>query len=300
MLGDKAYCHVHQQNCATISNSQDADLLIAGYPCNRSSQLNPCRFDQGEGDGAVGNEHSDVLLDLAALIHKIRPKMFILENVTGILKRRAGASESADQNVLQWVHEQLDRHLKGAFKFMDFVVDSKPLHLACSAQARVHHRRLQGRGRVLVAWQAGDVKERPVHHAFAFFNSNESSDGADPMEVDPVKEANYATCFKTAYEKAVLAKRVDKGAQVPDVRRRFCALNAAEPFVKSASPWLKSQLDVFLEVSECMAMMGAAGYDFHGLTSTQSSELIGKAMCSTALVKVLLPVLRHLGQFEST
>jgi len=129
MLDDTAFCHVHQQNCATISKSQDADLLIAGYPCNRSSQLNPCRFDQGEGDGAVGNEHSDVLLDLAALIRKIRPKMFILENVTGILKRRAGASESADQNVLQWVHEQLDIHLKGAWKFMDFVVDSKPLHL---------------------------------------------------------------------------------------------------------------------------------------------------------------------------
>ena len=114
-----------------------------------------------------------------------------------------------------------------------------------------------------LSWLHGklsDVKERPVHHAFAFFDSNESSDGADPMEVDPVKEANYATCFKTAYEKAVLAKRVDKGAQVPDVRRRFCALNAAEPFVKSASPWLKSQLDVCLGLTcvVCLALLQCA------------------------------------------
>jgi len=114
-----------------------------------------------------------------------------------------------------------------------------------------------------LSWLHGKLsglKERPVHHAFAFFNSKESTEGADPIEVDPVKEANYATSFKAAYEKAVLAKRLDKGAQVPDVRRRFCALNAAEPFVKSASPWLKSQLDVCLGLTSvvCVALLQCA------------------------------------------
>ena len=87
-------------------------------------------------------------------------------------------------------------------------------------------------------------------------------------------------------------------ASSPGLSLTVCVLSGAV-FPGSSDD---SRLDParFLGVSECMAMMGAAGYDFHGLTSTQSSELIGKAMCSTALVKVLLPVLRHLGQFEST
>ena len=131
MLGDTAFCHVHQQNCPVISKSHKADLLIAGYPCSRNSILCTTRFEKTEGAGAVDNEHSDVLVDLVQLILKVRPRVFILENVTGVLKRRAGSSELADQNVLQWVHQQLDHGLKGDWKYQDFIVDSTPLRLVC-------------------------------------------------------------------------------------------------------------------------------------------------------------------------
>ena len=56
----------------------------------------------------------------------------------------------------------------------------------------------------------------------------------------------------------------------------------------------------FLEVSECMAMMGIKDYDFAGLNPTQSADLVGKAMCATALVKVLVPVLELLEVLRST
>ena len=49
-----------------------------------------------------------------------------------------------------------------------------------------------------------------------------------------------------------------------------------------------------------MAMMGIKDYDFTGLTPTQSADLVGKAMCATALVKVLVPVLELLEVLRST
>eukprot|EP00439_Symbiodinium_sp_Y106_P000191 s6767_g1.t1 len=277
-----------------------ADLLIAGYPCNRNSILCTTRFEKTEGAGAVDNEHSDVLVDLVQLILKVRPRVFILENVTGVLNRRAGSSELADQNVLQWVHQQLDHGLKGDWKYQDFIVDSTPLHLACSAQSCLYHRQLEGHEPGRIGRQARNVSAYPVHHAFAFFKSTETNENTDPMEVDPEKQASYAASFKNAYDKAVQAKRLDKNQPVPDVSDRFSAKNVAQPFMTSASPWTKSQLDVFLEVSECMAMMGIKDYDFAGLNPTQSADLVGKAMCATALVKALVPVLELLEVLRST
>ena len=45
-------------------------------------------------------------------------------------------------------------------------------------------------------------------------------------------------------------------------------------------------------------MMGYSSYDFNGLTYSQSSDLVGKAMCATSLVKVLVPVLGLLGSLK--
>ena len=105
-----------------------------------------------------------------------------------------------------------------------------------------------------------NVSAYPVHHAFAFFKSTETNENTDPMEVDPEKQASYAASFKNAYDKAVQAKRLDKNQPVPDVSDRFSAKNVAQPFMTSASPWTKSQLDVCLGLTRllCVSVLESA------------------------------------------
>ena len=136
MLGKRAFCHVHADNCPTVGKDYNTDIVIAGYPCNRNSEMNNQRFQATADGGAVGNEHSDVLLDVIRLIRTTQCKVFVLENVTGILKKMSGSSETADQSVLEWVHQKLRQGLKDTYIFLDFVVDSVPLRLDCKSILR--------------------------------------------------------------------------------------------------------------------------------------------------------------------
>ena len=135
---------------------------------------------------------------------------------------------------------------------------------ACSAQSCLYHRQLEGHEPGRIGRQARNVSAYPVHHAFAFFKSTETNENTDPMEVDPEKQASYAASFKNAYDKAVQAKRLDKNQPVPDVSDRFSAKNVAQPFMTSASPWTKSQLDVCLGLTRllCVSVLESAQNSF--------------------------------------
>ena len=51
---------------------------------------------------------------------------------------------------------------------------------------------------------------------------------------------------------------------------------------------------------ETMASLGLAGYDFHGLTLSQSTSLIGRGMAASSLSIVLIPVLKHLSYMRES
>ena len=99
--------------------------------------------------------------------------------------------------------------------------------------------------------------QRPVHHVHSFFSPAASVAVAGPvsMEVNPEADASYATKFQAAYEKAVQAKRLDKTACVPPVLERFCSKHADKPFVQSATPWIRAQLDVCLVMLSNLAQV---------------------------------------------
>ena len=120
-LEDEAFCYVHNQRCPCVTSIHSPDLLIAGYPCNRNSMMCTGRFSAG----ALNNEHADVLTDVASLIQRLKPRIFVLENVTGVLMK---TSSSSDDTVINWVHTQLSNSLGQDYKFQDFLMTSSPLH----------------------------------------------------------------------------------------------------------------------------------------------------------------------------
>ena len=119
-IESKAFCRICNKRCTT-RQSEASHLLMAGYPCNSYSQMHPKRF----GQDCTNTEHSDVLKGVAQLILKDLPKMFILENVSGIKKSRGG--DHGDR-ALDWVYSVLKEVLGERYRWITVQLPSTPLH----------------------------------------------------------------------------------------------------------------------------------------------------------------------------
>ena len=100
------FCYQCNRTCATPRSDSQPDLYIAGFPCNKNSLMNPKRFTQD----ATQTPDAQVFEAVADLISLCQPKVFVLENVMGINKKRGGDSDQQDSPVMTWIMEQL--HLK--------------------------------------------------------------------------------------------------------------------------------------------------------------------------------------------
>lgn len=88
---DKYACKTYEKNfgvkpeCQDISkveNIPDCDLLIGGFPCQGFSIANPYR--------SVEDKRNRLYLEILRILRLKQPKMFILENVKGILNLEKG------------------------------------------------------------------------------------------------------------------------------------------------------------------------------------------------------------------
>lgn len=97
------FCYVCNKTCPTLRLSSQVDLLIAGFPCNKNSLMNAQRFEQD----ATDTPDAQVFQAVADVIRLCRPKVFVLENVDGVNKKRGGSSEDQGSTILTWILEQL-------------------------------------------------------------------------------------------------------------------------------------------------------------------------------------------------
>jgi hypothetical protein len=95
------WCYKCNQTCAAPAATSALDLFIAGFPCNRNSQMNAQRFQQDPTctpDARVFQSTCDV-------VAKCKPKVFILENVNGVLMKRSQEEDS--DTVADWILKEI-------------------------------------------------------------------------------------------------------------------------------------------------------------------------------------------------
>jgi hypothetical protein len=132
---------------------------------------------------------------------------------------------------------------------------------------------------VLQAWLADAPRRHHVESCLCPLQSSgqapeEPNEGTD---VDRVRKASdYATCFKTAFEKA--KKRVEPGQLLP-VTSRASQHMAAHPSNTAATPWLKSQIDVYEMIVNSLRDKHAQSSDAHALADVGQSSYRG-AVCT--------------------
>jgi site-specific DNA-cytosine methylase len=98
------YCYVCNKHCPVPTSEASLDLLIAGFPCNPNSLMNKDRFKRD----ATETPDAKVFLGTCDLIQKYQPKIFILENVEGVHRKKGGDADSADTGtVAEWILQQL-------------------------------------------------------------------------------------------------------------------------------------------------------------------------------------------------
>lgn len=118
----KAFCYKCNRTCEAPSQSHGIDLFMAGWPCNANSALNRQRYQVD----ATETAHADVLRGVVDVLAKCKPKAFILENVSGVTRRR---SSEDDRSVAQWVKEVLKDKLP-EYQVQDFMLSSHPVSRA--------------------------------------------------------------------------------------------------------------------------------------------------------------------------
>ena len=119
----KAFCYVCDRQCKPAP--VQPDVLIAGYPCNMNSVLNPARFV----DDQCNNCHSRVFEHVVQLAKRTKPVSVVLENVQGITKRRGkAAAGDGPSTAIEWVHQVLAKELSD-YVWQDFPVDNYRLPL---------------------------------------------------------------------------------------------------------------------------------------------------------------------------
>ena len=99
----QCFCYVCNRACPVPQASDDIDVLVVGFPCNPNSMLNCKRFKTD----ATAEPDAQVLVATADLIRQCQPKVFVLENVDGINKKRGGQGAESDCTVLAWIMQVL-------------------------------------------------------------------------------------------------------------------------------------------------------------------------------------------------
>ena len=98
------------------------DLCISGFPCQANSLLNNNRWSRD----AANTEEAQVLLEILRVMESVlRPTIFILENVGGLMKKRGGGNNAS---VLTWAEEQIKLRMPD-YDFFSTQLGSSPLHL---------------------------------------------------------------------------------------------------------------------------------------------------------------------------
>ena len=121
-LGCLRLCHR-----PTSGPAEEQDRHLPGrLPLAKEFHMNPHRFSQDP----VDSPEAAVLLHILTLIDKQSPKIFLLENVAGVMKKRGGPANT-EQTVLQWVEAQVAQRLPG-YSYFSLEVGSAPLCLRAS------------------------------------------------------------------------------------------------------------------------------------------------------------------------
>ena len=99
------YCYICNKHCPVPTPDANLDLLIVGFPCNPNSLMNKDRFKRD----ATETSDAKVFLSTCDLIQKYQPKIFILENVEGVHRKKGGDSNSTTEavTVADWILQQL-------------------------------------------------------------------------------------------------------------------------------------------------------------------------------------------------
>ena len=103
--------------------SDDIDVLVVGFPCNPNSMLNCKRFKTD----ATAEPDAQVLVATADLIRQCQPKVFVLENVDGINKKRGGQGAESDCTVLAWIMQVLRDRVGAQYCASEFNLQSYQL-----------------------------------------------------------------------------------------------------------------------------------------------------------------------------
>jgi hypothetical protein len=99
-LKTNVFCYKCNQACPAPAAASALDLFVAGFPCNRNSQMNAKRFQEDPTctpDARVFQSTCDV-------VAKCKPKVFILENVNGVLMKK---SQDDCDTVADWILKEI-------------------------------------------------------------------------------------------------------------------------------------------------------------------------------------------------
>ena len=84
----------------------DYDVLLAGFPCQAFSRA-------GKEEGFLDSTRGTIFFDIADIIKRSRPKMFLLENVDNLLNHNSGKTFEA---ILEILICELDYSIVGVFE----------------------------------------------------------------------------------------------------------------------------------------------------------------------------------------
>lgn len=92
-FGDDPYCDVTTLNEEKISEIEDFDILLAGFPCQA--------FSIAGKRGGFEDTRGTLFFDVARIIKEKQPKAFLLENVKGLTNHDKGKTFNTIINVLK-------------------------------------------------------------------------------------------------------------------------------------------------------------------------------------------------------
>ena len=129
---DRAFCFACNQKCPVLKASAGLDIFMAGFPCNFNSLMKSWRFNAD----ATQTPDAKVFEACAKLVGQLKPKVIILENVTGVTRKRGGQSTDADKPVIDWIFEELKKHSGGTYEFQQVLLTGSVLW---NPQRRLKH-----------------------------------------------------------------------------------------------------------------------------------------------------------------
>ena len=110
----KGYCFRHKKLCAYPPNRME-DILVVGPPCQGCSSLNNSYQDKDVEQLQMRDDHL-VLESIAIHMRNHRPRIVILENVMGFLKKRGNDGQTVLHMVTELIAEKAPNYHVHVFK----------------------------------------------------------------------------------------------------------------------------------------------------------------------------------------